>query len=65
VVKGGGHSYQGTSNAADSLLIWTRQMNAVTLQDAFIGAGCEGRAEPQPAVSIEPGAIRLLPGDPA
>jgi FAD/FMN-containing dehydrogenase len=57
VVKGGGHSYQGTSNAADSLLIWTRHMNAVTLHDAFIGAGCEGRAEPQPAVSIEPGAI--------
>src|SRR5262249_4941370 len=27
VVKGGGHSYQGTSNAADSLLIWTRRMN--------------------------------------
>ena len=26
VVKGGGHSYQGTSNAADSLLIWTRGM---------------------------------------
>ena len=25
VVKGGGHSYQGTSNSADSLLIWTRQ----------------------------------------
>jgi FAD/FMN-containing dehydrogenase len=23
VVKGGGHSYQGTSNAADSLLVWT------------------------------------------
>ena len=23
VVKGGGHSYQGTSNAANSLLIWT------------------------------------------
>ncbi len=23
VVKGGGHSYQGTSNAPDSLLIWT------------------------------------------
>ena len=37
VVKGGGHSYQGTSNAADSLLIWTRRMNAVTLHDAFIG----------------------------
>ena len=57
VVKGGGHSYQGTSNAADFLLIWTRHMNAIVLHDAFVGAGCEGRAEPQPAVSIEPGAI--------
>jgi FAD/FMN-containing dehydrogenase len=57
VVKGGGHSYQGTSNAADSLLIWTRHMNAIVMHDAFVGAGCEGRAEPQPAVSIEPGAI--------
>jgi FAD/FMN-containing dehydrogenase len=57
VVKGGGHSYQGTSNAADSLLVWTRHMNAVTLHDAFVGAGCAGNAEPQPAVSIEPGAI--------
>ncbi len=57
VVKGGGHSYQGTSNAANSLLIWTRHMNAVTLHDAFVGAGCTGNAEPQPAVSIEPGAI--------
>jgi hypothetical protein len=56
VVKGGGHSYQGTSNAADSLLIWTRQMNAVALHDAFVAAGCEGSAEPQPAVSIEAGA---------
>ena len=25
VVKGGGHSYQGTSNAPDSLLVWTRR----------------------------------------
>src|SRR5580704_2589552 len=56
VVRGGGHSYQGTSNAADSLLIWTRHMNAIVLHDAFVGAGCEGRAEPQPAVSIESGA---------
>ena len=56
VVKGGGHSYQGTSNAADSLLIWTRAMNAVVTHDSFVGAGCEGRAEPQPAVSIEAGA---------
>ena len=43
VVKGGGHSYQGTSNAADSLLIWTRHMNAIITHDAFVGAGCEGR----------------------
>ena len=56
VVKGGGHSYQGTSNAADSLLIWTRHMNAIVSHDAFVGAGCAGNAEPQPAVSIEPGA---------
>src|SRR5262249_8379424 len=25
VVRGGGHGYQGTSNAPDSLLIWTRR----------------------------------------
>jgi FAD/FMN-containing dehydrogenase len=49
VVKGGGHSYQGTSNAADSLLIWTRRMNAVTLHDAFIGVGCEGQHPPKHA----------------
>jgi FAD/FMN-containing dehydrogenase len=57
VVKGGGHSYQGTSNAADSLLIWTHHMNAVALHDAFVGAGCAGRHEPQPAVTVEAGAI--------
>ncbi len=57
VVKGGGHSYQGTSNAPDSLLIWTRHMNAIVLHDAFVGAGCAGQGEPQPAVSIGAGAI--------
>jgi FAD/FMN-containing dehydrogenase len=57
VVKGGGHSFQGTSNAADSLLVWTRRMNSVVMHAAFVGAGCEGHAEPQPAVSIEAGAI--------
>ena len=35
VIRGGGHSYQGTSNAADSLLIWTRPMEAVVLHDAL------------------------------
>ena len=57
VVKGGGHSFQGTSNAADSLLIWTRPMSTVVLHEAFVGSGCEGRVAPQPAVSIEAGAI--------
>jgi FAD/FMN-containing dehydrogenase len=57
VVKGGGHSYQGTSNSADSLLIWMRKMNTVTVHDAFIGAGCAGRDEPQQAVTVEAGAI--------
>ena len=57
VVKGGGHSYQGTSNAADSLLIWTRHMNAITVHDAFVGTGCEGQSEPQPAVTVDAGAI--------
>jgi hypothetical protein len=57
VVKGGGHSYQGTSNAADSLLIWTRRMNAITVHDAFVGTGCEGQADPRPAVTVEAGAI--------
>src|SRR5271156_2511618 len=41
VVKGGGHSYQGTSNAADSLLIWTRAINGITLHDAFVPRGCD------------------------
>jgi FAD/FMN-containing dehydrogenase len=57
VVKGGGHSYQGTSNAPDSLLIWTRAMRAVTLHDRFVGKGCEGFDDPAPAVTIEAGAL--------
>ena len=42
VVKGGAHSYQGTSNSADSLLIWTRKMNNILLHDSFVPKGCEG-----------------------
>jgi FAD/FMN-containing dehydrogenase len=57
VVKGGGHSYLGTSNAPDSLLIWTRAMNQVTLHDAFVSKGCEDRSAPVPAVSAEAGAV--------
>lgn len=55
VVKGGGHSYQGTSNAANSLLIWTRKMDTVMLHDDFVIAG--GHAQPQPAVSVGAGAM--------
>jgi FAD/FMN-containing dehydrogenase len=57
VVKGGGHSYQGTSNAADSLLIWTRKMSRITVHDAFAGAGGAGEQAPQPAVTVGAGAI--------
>lgn len=57
VVKGTGHSYLGTSNAPDSLLIWTRAMRQITLHDAFVGQGCEGRVTPGPAVSAGAGAV--------
>ncbi|WP_158814172.1 FAD-binding oxidoreductase [Methylocapsa sp. S129] len=57
VVKGAGHSYQGTSNAPDSLLIWTRAMDKVTLHDSFAPQGCEGKIAPGPAVSAEAGAV--------
>ena len=59
VVKGGGHSYLGGSNAPDSLMVWTRRMNAVELHDAFVPAGCKGRLAPEPAVSVGSGAIWL------
>jgi len=57
VVKGGGHSYQGTSNAPDSLLVWTRALNKVTLHDAFVPGGCSEKTAPVPAVSSGSGAM--------
>jgi len=57
VVKGGGHSYLGTSNAPDSLLIWTRAMNDITLHDAFVAQGSAGKQAPQPAVTVGAGTI--------
>ncbi len=57
MVKGGGHSYQGMSNAPDSLLVWTRRMTSVVMHDAFVGQGCVGRQAPQPAVTIGAGAL--------
>ena len=57
VVKGGGHSYQGTSNAADSLLVWTRHMNDIAMHDVFVPQGCGGAHAPQPAVTVGAGAM--------
>lgn len=57
VVKGGGHSYQGTSNSADSLLIWTRAMNDIVLHEDFVPQDCAGKLAPQPAVTAGSGAI--------
>src|SRR5262249_48307676 len=59
VVKGGGHSYQGTSNAPDSLLIWTRHMHDIMLHEAFVPQGCEQALKPQPAVTVGAGAIGI------
>ena len=55
VVKGGGHSYLGTSNAPDSLLIWTRRMDDMTLHDDFVAQGA-------PADSRRNRRSRLVPG---
>lgn len=57
VVKGGGHSYQGTSDSADSLLVWTRHMNKVALHDDFVAQGCAGIHPPQPAVTVQAGVM--------
>ncbi|MBA3656477.1 MAG: FAD-binding oxidoreductase [Gemmatimonadaceae bacterium] len=56
VVKGGGHSYQGTSSSPDSLLIWTRTMNEIVMHDAFVPRGA-GTNLARPAVSVGAGAM--------
>jgi FAD/FMN-containing dehydrogenase len=55
VVKGGGHSYLGGSNAPDSLLIWTRAMNQIALHDSFVPEGCV--VPPTPAVTLGAGCM--------
>jgi FAD/FMN-containing dehydrogenase len=55
VVRGGGHSYLGTSNSRDSLLIWTRRMAGIELHDAFVPVG--SKVAPLPAVTVGPGAV--------
>jgi FAD/FMN-containing dehydrogenase len=57
VVKGRGHSYLGASNAPDSLLVWTRKMDAIQVHDAFTPVG--SNAAPVPAVSVGAGVMWL------
>jgi FAD/FMN-containing dehydrogenase len=58
VVKGGGHSYVGGSNAPDSLLVWTRpNLRNIELHDRFVPRGAAGLVEPEAAVSVGAGAI--------
>lgn len=57
VVKGGGHSYLGTSNAPDSLLVWTRHMHDITMHEKFVPQGCAGKHAPQRAMTCGSGAI--------
>jgi FAD/FMN-containing dehydrogenase len=57
VIKGGGHSYQGTSTSADSLMIWTRRMHDIKLHDDFVAVDCAGPEPPSPAVSVGAGAM--------
>jgi hypothetical protein len=57
VVKGGGHSYLGASNAPLSLLVWTRRMNAITVHEAFTPEGSS--TAPVAAVSAGAGCIWL------
>ena len=55
VVRGAGHSYLGGSNAPDSLLVWMRDMEAITLHDAFVPQG--SAAAPVAAVSVGAGCV--------
>lgn len=48
VNKGGGHSDLGTSNAPNSLLIWTRAMDGITVHDDFVGQGCRDALRNRP-----------------
>ena len=56
-IRGGGHSYQGTSCAEGSLLIWTRRMNAVQLHDAFVAQGSPEGTDAVSAVTVGAGAM--------
>jgi FAD/FMN-containing dehydrogenase len=65
VVKGGGHSYQGTSNAPHSLLVSTRHMQDVTMHQAFVPQGCERTQAARRAITSGSGAIWMQAYDAA
>lgn len=57
VVKGGGHSYQGTSCARNSLLIWTHPIRDMEMHDTFLPQGCETTTNAVPAVTLGAGLL--------
>lgn len=57
VIKGGGHSYMGNSNADDSLLVWTRALDRTEMHDAFVPRGAPAGTAGRPAVSVGAGAL--------
>jgi FAD/FMN-containing dehydrogenase len=59
VVKGGGHSLLGTSNAPDSLLVWTRKLSDIELHDSFIPQGAAQGIEPIEAATFGSGCMLM------
>ena len=57
VTKGGGHSYFGNSNAANSLLVWTKAMDRIVQHDAFVPAGAPQGTRALTAVSVGTGCL--------
>lgn len=57
VIKGGAHSYQGTSCAPDSLLLWTRGLQQIELHEGFVPQGAGADMTPVPAVSVGAGCM--------
>lgn len=57
VVKGGGHSYFGNSNRANSLLVWTHAMRDIAIHDAFRPAGAPASEPAVHAVSLGAGCL--------
>jgi FAD/FMN-containing dehydrogenase len=57
VVRGGGHSYLGTSTAPDSLMVWTRKIRDIMIRDSFIPMGAPDDTPPLLAVTVGAGAI--------